>query len=68
VSFVLTNSQIATGDVLILNHISGGTAGSYLLNARSAAGSATIDVRNITAGILSEAVVIAFAVIKATTT
>ena len=68
VSFVLTNSQIAAGDVLILNHISGGTAGSYLLNARSAAGSATIDVRNITAGILSEAIVIAFAVIKATTT
>lgn len=68
VSFVLTNSQIAAGDVLILNHISGGTAGSYLLNARSAAGSATIDVRNITAGSLSEAVVIAFAVIKATTT
>jgi hypothetical protein len=68
VSFVLTNSQIAAGDVLILNHISGGTAGSYLLNARSAAGSATIDVRNITAGILSEAIVIAFAVIKATAT
>lgn len=68
VSFVLTNSQIAAGDVLIINHISGGTAGSYLLNARSAAGSATIDVRNITAGSLSEAVVIAFAVIKATTT
>lgn len=68
VSFVLTNSAIAAGDVLILNHISGGTAGSYLLNARSAAGSATIDVRNITAGSLSEAIVIAFAVIKATTT
>lgn len=67
VSFVLTNSQVAAGDVLILNHISAGTAGSYLLNARSAAGSATIDVRNITAGSLSEAIVIAFAVIKATT-
>ena len=67
VSFVLTNSSVAAGDVLILNHISGGTPGSYLLNARSAAGSATIDVRNITAGSLSEAVVIAFAIIKATT-
>lgn len=66
-SFVLTNSSIAAGDVLILNHISAGTPGSYLLNARSAAGSATIDVRNITAGSLSEAIVIAFAVIKATT-
>ncbi len=67
VSFTLTNSSIAAGDVLVLNHISGGTAGSYLLNARSAAGSASIDVRNITAGSLSEAVVIAFAIIKATT-
>lgn len=65
VSFVLTNSSIAAGDVLILNHISGGTPGSYLLNARSAAGSATIDVRNITTGSLSEAIVIQFAIIKA---
>jgi len=68
VSFVLTNTSIAAGDVLILNHISGGTPGSYVLNARSAAGSATIDVRNISAGSLSEAVVIAFVLVKATTT
>jgi len=67
VSFTLTNSIIAAGDVLILNHISGGTAGSYLLNAQSAAGSASINVRNITAGSLSEAIVIAYAVIRATT-
>jgi hypothetical protein len=67
VSFTLTNTVIEAGDVLILNHISAGTAGSYLLNAQSAAGSASINVRNITAGSLSEAIVIAFAVIKATT-
>lgn len=65
VSFVLTNSCIAAGDVIVLNHLSGGTPGSYGLNARSAGGSATIDVRNNTAGNLSEAIVIAFAVIKA---
>ena len=65
VSFTLTNTVIEAGDILILNHISGGTAGSYLLNAQSAAGSASINVRNITAGSLSEAIVIAFAVIKA---
>ena len=64
VSFVLTNSAIAATDVLVLNHISGGTPGSYLLNARAAAGSATIDVRNITTGSLSEAIVIQFALIK----
>jgi hypothetical protein len=65
VSFVLTNTAIAATDVLILNHISGGTPGAYSLNARAAAGSATIDVRNNTAGSLSEAIVIQFAVIKA---
>ena len=67
VSFTLSNTTIAAGDVLILNHISGGTAGSYLLNAQSATESASINVRNITAASLSEAIVIAFAVIKANT-
>lgn len=65
VSFVLTNTSIAATDVLILNHISGGTVGSYTLNAQAAAGSATINVRNNTAGSLSEALVIQFAVVKA---
>jgi hypothetical protein len=65
VSFTLTNSSITANDLLILNHVSGGTAGSYLLNAQAAAGSASINVRNITAGSLSEAIVIGFAVIKA---
>jgi hypothetical protein len=68
VSFTLTNTVIEAGDILIMNHISAGTAGSYLLNAQSAAGSASINVRNITSGSLSEAIVIAFAVIKAVTT
>lgn len=67
VSFTLTNSTIAATDVLILNHIATGTAGAYLLNAQAAAGSASINVRNITAASLSEAIVIAFAVIKAVT-
>jgi len=65
VSFTLTNSTIAATDVLVLNHVSGGTAGSYLLNAQAAAGSASINVRNITGGSLSQAIVIGFAVIKA---
>jgi hypothetical protein len=67
VSFTLTNTVIEANDVLVMNHISGGTAGSYLLNAQSAAGSASINVRNITTGSLSEAIVIAFVVIKAVT-
>ena len=67
VSFVMTNSTIAAGDLLVMNHISGGTGGAYGLTAQSAAGSVTIYVRNITAGSLSEGIVIAFAVIKGAT-
>ena len=68
VTFVLTNSTIAATDLLVLNHVSGGTAGSYLLNAQAAAGSVSINVRNVTAASLSEAIVIGFAVIKASIT
>lgn len=67
VSFTLTNSTIAATDLLVLNHVSAGTAGSYALNAQAGAGSASINVRNITAGSLSEAIVIGYAVIKAVT-
>ena len=66
VSFVFTNSCIAAGDTLVLNHVTTGTFGSYLLNARGfGAGSCTIDVRNTSAGNLTEAIVIRYAVIKA---
>lgn len=68
VTFTLNNSSIGAEDLLVLNHVSGGTAGSYLLNAQCVAGSASINVRNVTAGSLSEAIVIGFAVIKSTTT
>lgn len=64
VSFTLTNSTIAATDVLILNHVTTGTRGAYGLNAQCAAGSAIIYVRNNSAGSLSEAIVIRFAVIK----
>jgi hypothetical protein len=67
VSFTLTNTTLEAADVLILNHASGGTLGSYLLNASCASGSATIYVRNITAGSLSEAIVIRFAVVRGAT-
>ena len=67
VSFTLTNTTVAATDIIVLNHVSGGTAGSYLLNAQAAAGSASINVRNITSGSLSEAIVIGFAVVKAVT-
>ena len=65
VSFTLTNTLIEATDILVMNHISGGTSGAYGLNAQCAAGSAVISVRNATAGSLSEAIVIQFAHIKA---
>lgn len=64
VSFVLTNTFIELGDMLVLNHVSGGTMGSYTFNARCIAGSATIDVRNNTAGGLAEAIVLQFGLLK----
>lgn len=65
VSFTLTNSAIALGDNLILNHVGAGTKGGYSLNAECLAGTATISVRNNTAGALLEALVIRFTVVKA---
>jgi len=65
VTFRLTNSTITAHDVLVLNHVAGGSAGSYLLNAQAVAGFADINVRNISTISLSQAIVIRFAVIKA---
>jgi hypothetical protein len=67
VSFTFNNTTIAATDVLILNHVSAGTLGAYSLNAACAASSAVIYVRNNTAGSLSEAIVLRFAVFKGAT-
>lgn len=64
VSFTFTNTSIAATDNLIINHISVGTFGAYTFNGRAAAGSATIDVRNVSLAALSEAIVIRVTVIK----
>ena len=63
VTFTLTNSTLSAKDVLILN-VTNGTSGAYNCWVSStAAGSATITLRNISAGSLSEAVVLNFAII-----
>jgi len=64
VTFTMTNSVIESGDVIVMNHITGGTLGAYTLNASCGVGTADINVRNVTLGALSEAVVLRFAVIK----
>ena len=66
-SFVLTNTTLAAGDLLVINHISGGTIGGYTFNASCGSGTATIYIRNVTNGALAEALVLGFAVIKGVT-
>jgi hypothetical protein len=66
VAFTLTSSAIETGDAVIVNIASGATAGSYLAQVEQvAAGSCRIQLRNVSGGSLSEAVVLNFAVVKA---
>ena len=63
VTFTLTNSTISAKDVLLLT-VTNGTSGAYNAFVSSmAAGSATITLRNISGGSLSEAVVLNFAII-----
>ena len=64
VTFTFTNSFISANDILILNVGSGATAGAYNCWVSGlSAGAATITLRNISGGSLSEAVVINFALI-----
>ena len=64
VQFTLTNSAISATDVVIANQGSGGTAGSYQTHVVSVgAGTSVIRLSNTSAGSLSEAVTINFAVI-----
>jgi hypothetical protein len=66
VSFTVTCSEVAVGDVVLVNHSSAGTGGAYLVQANTiAAGSFKITVSNVSAGALSEAIVLSYAIFKA---
>ena len=71
VSSTWNNSLIAATDVVIINHklnaSSLGTLGAYTFNVACLAGSATLSIRNNTAGSLSEALALNFVVIKGVT-
>lgn len=65
VTFTLTNSTITADDIVVVSIRSGATANSYMAAVTAiAAGSCSITLRNTSAGSLSEAVVLNFAVIK----
>jgi len=63
-TFTLNNNFISTNDIVILNISGGATAAAYTVYVTSmAAGSADISLRNLSAGSLSEAVIVNFALI-----
>jgi hypothetical protein len=65
VSFILTNSLLATGDIVLVNINDGATLNSYQACAEnSRGGSVYIMLRNTTGASLSEAVVLTFTIIK----
>lgn len=64
-NILFNNSTMAATDTMVINHQSVGTIGAYTVNGRCGAGAGAIDLRNNTAGSLSEAIVLQFALIKA---
>jgi hypothetical protein len=64
VQFTLTNSMITATDMVIVQHVSGGTGGAYICMVFPGTGSAIIHVRNFTASPIGEAIVLRFMVIK----
>lgn len=64
VSFTLNNSFISSNDILILTISGGATVAAYNIWVNSmSAGTASITLRNTTAGALAEAVIVNFALI-----
>jgi len=70
VTFQLNNSKITTSlDHIIAHHKATGSFGSYVIAARTtAAGTALVSVRNISAAALGEGITIAFFVFQGSTT
>lgn len=67
VSSTWTNTLISATDVVAISHKSGGTLGAYTVNVSCLAGSATLTLRNNTAGNLSEALTLNYVLIKGVT-
>jgi len=68
VSFTLTNDKIAANDIPSIVIKSGATAGAYVVQVDAvAAGSCRVSIRNMTAGSLSETLVLQFNIEKGAT-
>jgi hypothetical protein len=68
VAFTLTNSFIAATDIVIVQHISATNAGCWEFSNVPAAGSVSINVKNISAATITSATPLRFAIIKAVIT
>ena len=65
-TFTLTNSYVGANDLVLVNHISGQTPGSYTIAVNPNAGSADITMRNVNSATLAAgAPIIQFVVVKA---
>ena len=65
VVFQVTNSSVNANDTIIVHRISGGSTSNYIINTDGVgSGFFNIAVRNISAGSLSDALVIRFTIIK----
>lgn len=67
VAITVNNTSVKTGDVVIVNHTSAGTIGAYMLTPNTIVDGTSfkINITNITAGTLTEAPVISFAIVRA---
>ena len=64
VTFVVTNSKSTATSTAIVNHVSGGTLGAYMVHAHGFTGSQfSITVTNITSGALTDALVLRYVLI-----
>lgn len=67
VTFTLTNSFIAAGDFVLVQHISATNGGAWCISVVAGSGSCTINIRNVTAASITEATPLRITVIKAVT-
>lgn len=67
VTFTLINSFIAATDFILVQHISATNGGAWSISVVAGAGSATINIRNVSNASITEATPLRFTIIKATT-
>ena len=64
VSFDMTNNKVSEHDVIAVNHIDVGSGAAYYINAQASANLIRFHLRNISPSDKSQAIELAFAVIK----